>query len=300
MHLSTRMRAAFALILIGSFAGLAPIFSKIALKEFSSYQVLFIRFGIATLLITPLFIKYLKTITFKKLTYTLPAGLLFSGNVFFFIVGLEYTTSIVSQLFYLLTPVVVAFLSYFLIKVKISLRHVISMIICLSGSSLLILKSIQGGDLVHSIGTLKGNIIILCGVASWGLYLVYTKKISNQFEPSFFLVVNFAATLFVSCLSLFITKTSFSSTFIQFFRSSPLVIFSLLALAVVNSVIFFLLYQWSLKKVSAFIASSSTYISPLVTALFAIPFFGERLSTTLFVSAASIFIGSYFILFEKK
>ena len=112
--------------------------------------------------------------------------------------------------------------------------------------------------------------------------------------------VNFAVTLLVSCLGLFLTKTSFSSTFMQFFQSSPLVIFSLLALAVVNSVIFFFLYQWSLQKASAFIVSSTTYISPLVTALFAIPFFGERLSVTLFISAASIFIGSYFILLEKK
>ena len=60
MHFSARMKEAFALILIGSLAGLAPIFSKIALKEFSSYQILFIRFGIATFLIIPLFVKYLK------------------------------------------------------------------------------------------------------------------------------------------------------------------------------------------------------------------------------------------------
>lgn len=75
---------------------------------------------------------------------------------------------------------------------------------------------------------------------------------------------------------------------------------SLLALGIVNSVVFFFMYQWSLKHVSAFIVASTTYLSPLSAALFAIPFFGEKLSVTLVLSAASIFLGSYFILTEKK
>lgn len=75
---------------------------------------------------------------------------------------------------------------------------------------------------------------------------------------------------------------------------------SLLALGIINSVLFFFMYQWSLKHVSAFIVASTTYLSPLSAALFAIPFFGEKLSVTLVLSAASIFLGSYFILTEKK
>jgi len=300
MHLSTRMKAIIILILIGSFGGMAPIFSKIALKEFSSYQVLFIRFGIASLLVLPLLMKHLKTISCKKLLFTFPAGLLFSANVLFFVVGLQYTTSIVSQLLYLLTPVIVSLLSFILTREKISLRRIMSMIICFGGSSLLIIRSIQGGNIINSVGTLLGNSIIFCAVVSWSLYIVYTKKISHQFEPSFFLVVNFTMSLFVSCISLLITKTSFSSTLMQFIQCSPQAIFSLLALAVVNSVLFFFLYQWSIKKVSTFIVSSTTYISPLATALFAIPLFGERLSVTLALSAMSIFVGSYFILSENQ
>lgn len=300
MHLSTRMQAVTALIITGILGGISPILMKIALKEFSSYQILFIRFGIATLLVTPLLMKHLKTITLKKLVYIVPAGLLFSSNVFLFLVGLQHTTSIVSQLLYLLTPVIVSFMSYFLFQERISLRRIISMIICFGGSALLILRSIQGNNLVRSIGTFQGNILILCAVTSWALYAVYTKRINKQFEPSFFLITNFIVVLLVSCLSFIFTKTSFTSTIIQFSQSSVPVILSLLVLATVNSVLFFFLYQWSLNYVSAFIAASTTYISPLSTAVLAIPFFGEQLSGILLISAASIFLGSYLILTEKK
>jgi len=300
MTVSTRTKAILALIATGALGGIAPLFMKIALKEFSSYQILFIRFGIASVLITPLLIKYAKKITPKHLTYILPGSLLFSGNVFLFVVGVQYTTSIVSQLFYLLTPIVVSLANYFLFKEKISIRRIISMIICLGGSALLILRSIEATHLIRSIGTFHGNILILCAMTSWSLYVVYTKKLSQKFEPPLFLVSNFITALVISCLSFAVTNTSFSTTLVTLFHSSPPVYLSLVALGGINSVLFFFLYQWSLKHVSSFIVASSAYISPLSAALFAIPFFGEQLSVTLLISAFSIFIGSYLILTEKK
>ena len=119
MHLSSRTSAIFALIMTGILGGVSSLFMKVALKEFNSYQILFIRFGIATLLIIPLFVKHLKVITTKTLRSLIPAGILFSINVLFFVVVIQYTTSVVSQLFYLLIPVFVSLFSYFLFKEKI-------------------------------------------------------------------------------------------------------------------------------------------------------------------------------------
>jgi len=300
MNVSLRMKAILVLIGAGFLGGIAPLLMKIGLTEFSSYQILFIRFGIATIMIIPLLISQMKMMTWKKLRYILPSGLLFSGNVFFFVVGVQYTTSIVSQLLYLLTPVLVSFVGYFAFREKISLRRIISMIICFIGSSLLIMRSIQGSDLIHSIGTFQGNILVLCAVTSWSFYVIYSKKVSKFIEPSLFLVGNFSTALLVSCVVFFITKTSFIATLIKFSHSDFSIILSLFALGSINSVLFFFLYQWGMKHVSAFAVASTTYLSPLSAALFAIPFFGEQLSSTLIISAASIFLGSYLILSEKK
>lgn len=174
------------------------------------------------------------------------------------------------------------------------------MVICFAGSTFLILRSVQGGALINSIGTLKGNILILCAVMSWSLYVVYTKRMSQKFEPPIFLVSNFVIALLVSLMSFLFMNISVLATITQFTQSSAPVMSSLVTLAVINSVLFFFMYQWSLKYVSAFIVASTTYLSPLSAALFAIPFFGERLSVTLGLSALSIFLGSYLILTEKK
>lgn len=300
MHLSTRTKALFALIVVGFLGGVAPFFMKVALKEFSSYQILFLRFAMATLTIIPIYISQIQMFSFKKVKYVIPSGILFTLNVFFFVVGVQYTTTIVSQLFYLLAPVIVSLLGYFLFKERVSVRRIISMLICFGGSSLLILRSVEGGTIIKSIGTFHGNIIILCAVISWALYAVYTKRVSKIIEPPFFLVSNFIIALVISIVILIITKTSIIGTIILFSQSSLPVMGSLLALASINSILFFFLYQWSIKHVSAFLAASTAYLSPLSTALLAIPFLGEQLSMTFLISATSIFIGSYLILSEKK
>jgi len=301
MHLSIRLKAVIALMIVGVIGGIAPLLMKVALKEFNPYQILFLRFGIVVLLISPILVKHLLETSFKKLVnMIMPAGLLYSVNVLFFALGVQYTTGIVSQLLYLLTPVLVSLIGYFLLKETISSKRIMSIIICFGGSSLLIFRSVQANYLVQSIGTFQGNILILGAVVAWALYVIYTKRISQQFEPSLFLAINFVMAFITSCLSLIITKTSIISTVTQLIHCSFPVLMSLLTLATINSILFFFLYQWSIKHVSTFIVASTTYISPLATALFAIPFFGEQLSITLLISAMSIFLGSYFILSEKR
>lgn len=300
MNLSTRTRAIGALIITGILGGFAPLLMKIALKEFSSLQIIFIRFGIASIIIIPLLTHQIKTISLKKLALTLPAGVLFSSNIFLFVIGLQYTTSIVSQLFYLLTPVIVSLIGYILLREKISMRRILSMFVCFAGSTLLILRSVESSNLIHSIGTIKGNLYIIGAVTSWSIYIIYTKRISKQIEPSFFLLTNFLTAFVISIIFLNISNVTLMGTITTLTRGSFPAVTSLIVLGVVNSVIFTFLSQWSLKRVSAFIVASSTYLSPLSAALFAIPFFGEQLSSVLIISAVSIFFGSYLILTEKK
>ena len=300
MRLSIRNKAIGALLLTGVLGGVSPLLMKIALKEFTTSEIVFIRFVIACLFITPLFIHYAKVEHFKKIAFTLPANILFCCNIFLFIIGLQYTTSIVSQLFYLLAPVIVSIVEYLLFRVKISVRRIVSMSICFGGSALLILRSLGGTQLIHSIGTAKGNIIVIGAVISWALYAVYTKRISKRAEPSFILTTNLLVTLMVSILFLVVSHASLVAVGGKFVHSSTPSIMSIMALAIVNAVLFFFLFQWSIKYVSAFIVSSTAYLSPLATALFAIPFFGEQISSVLLISAASIFVGSYLILTEKK
>jgi len=299
MIVSTRIRAALALMITGVLGGIAPLLMKYAFIEFVPMQIVYLRFLLAVILILPLLIIHAKKIK-PNINILFPAGLLFSGNVLFVIVGLMSTTSIISQLFYLLSPVIVSGVGYFLFHERVSTRRIISMLICFISASLILMRSINAHDLVQSIGTFKGNMLVLFAVISWSSYLIFTKRTGTKLEPSLFLVVNFLVTFFMSILFLFFQGVSPIQTLYQFFKSNVAVQLSIVALGSINSVFFFFLYQWSIKKVSAFMVSAAAYLSPLSAAAFGIPFFGERLSITLIMSAVGIFIGSYLIVTEKR
>lgn len=299
MIVSTRIRAAVALMITGVLGGIAPLLMKYAFSEFAPMQIVYLRFLLAVILTLPLLAVHATKIK-PNLSILIPAGLLFSGNVFFVIVGLMTTTSIISQLFYLLSPVIVSGVGYFIFHERVSTRRIMSMAICFISASFILMRSVNAHELVQSIGTFQGNVFVLLAVISWSLYLIVTKRTGAQLEPTLFLVVNFLVTFFMSALFLFFQGISPTRTLDQFINSNVPVQLSILALGSINSVFFFFLYQWSIKKVSAFMVSAAAYLSPLSAAAFGIPFFGERLSITLIISAVGIFIGSYLIVTEKR
>jgi drug/metabolite transporter (DMT)-like permease len=299
MNVSTRFRAAMALVMTGVLGGVAPLLMKFAFKEFAPMQIVFLRFLIAVLLMLPV-VFYTTRLTIRQIGIALPAGFFFSGNILFIIVGLMTTTGIVSQLFYLLTPVIVSLVGYMVFGEPVSKRRIMSMAVCFAGSSILVVRSIQAHELAKSIGTIGGNLLVLCAVLSWSGYLIYTKRVSTKLPATGFLIVNFMVTLFLSFLFLTFGGMSPLTTLTAFSKSSVPVLMSIVTLGTINSVLFFFLYQWSIKRVSAFMVSAAAYLSPLSAALFGIPFFGEKLSGTLVISAVAIFIGSYLIMTEKK
>lgn len=299
MIVSTRIRAALALMVTGILGGIAPLLMKYAFSEFVPMQIVFLRFLLAAILVFPLFIFHIKKIV-PQAKILIPAGFLFSGNVFFVIIGLMSTTSIISQLFYLLSPVIVSAIGYIFFREKVSLRRIISMSICFIAASLLLTRSLSADDLIQSIGTFQGNIFVLLAVISWSLYLLFTKRNGTQIAPTLFLVVNFMVTLLMSIIFLIVQGITPTDTMSQFVHSALPVQLSIVFLGSINSVFFFFLYQWSIKKVSAFMVSAAAYLSPLSAAALGIPFFGERLSVTLIFSAVGIFIGSYLIVTEKR
>jgi len=291
----TPVKAIVALCLTGILGGFAPVFMKVAFKEFTPVQIVFTRFFFAFLILFPLAF-FTQKFTFDKqdIPVVLFASLLFSCNIFFFVLGLQYTTSIASQLMYLLTPTFVIVLTYFIFKKSITSKHVVSIIAGLLGGIILI----SGNNLSHlssSLGTPKGNGIILGAVCSWSLYIIISKKLSSKYHPLSLIVANSGVITVISIFVLFFQQVQIFSSY--FHASSPAIL-SLLFLVIFNSVLFFFLYQWSIKLASPFAVSLSTYLSPLAAALLAIPLFGEKITIQLMISALLIGISSY-LTFKK-
>lgn len=294
--MDTRTRALIAIIIAGILGGVSPIFMKVALTEFTPFQIVFIRFFLAFLILFPIAF-FTKKLRFDKkdLPYLFLISLFFAGNVLLFVVGLQYTTSIVSQLFYLLTPTLVIILSTFFLQQKIERKHLLSIGAGFAGGLILITRS-GNTALVESLGNLKGNVLILTAVCCWALYVTLSKKMSHKYSPlNLIILVNFV-TAFLAFLFLFFLGQDIIAAFAH---AHVLTITNLLFLTVFNSILFFFLYQWAIKLVKPFSVSLSSYIGVLATALFAIPLFGEKITVQLVVSGFLIGVSSY-LTFKKR
>lgn len=294
--MNTRTHALIAIIIAGILGGIGPIYSKVALTEFTPFQIVFVRFFLAFIILLPIGV-ITKKVSFDKkdLPYLVFVSLLFAGNVLLFMVGLQYTTSIASQLLYLLTPAFVIVLSSFILKHRIEGKHVLSIAAGFTGGLLLVFRS-GNTALSQSLGNIEGNMMILVAVVCWSLYVTLSKKLSHKYSPlSLIVLVNFVTGILALLLMCFQGEDLISA----FSHAHVLPIINLLLLVVFNSILFFFLYQWAIKLVKPFSVSLSSYIGTLVTALLAIPLFGEKITVQLVVSGLLIGISSY-LTFKKR
>lgn len=293
--LTKRVKIILVLGTVGVLGGVAPIVMKIALAEFTPLQIAFTRFFFAALILIPIAAKT-GALRFErnKLPSLTFASFLFAGNILLFILGLPYTTTIASQLLYLLVPALVLMLSFVLLKQTIGKHHLLSLVAGGIGGSLIIFPST--GSISSSLGTLQGNMTILLGVCSWASYMVVSKKISSKHNALGVLTLNSCMTALISGSLLAITGTM---PFEKYMAASSIALSGLAFLIIVSSILFFFLYQWLINQVKPFTISMTTYLGVLSTALLAIPLLHESVSASLATSALLIFVSSYLALHNK-
>lgn len=292
-----------ALVLAAIFGGVAPVFAKFALKEFDPISIVAIRFISAFFILLPILIyKKQFKIPKKDILKVSFAGLLFAGNVFFFILGLQFTTAIASQLLYLLVPLITLWLSKIFFGEKFSFWQILGTIIGIFGGSIILGKSLTAKELIYSLGSFKGNIIILLGSFSWSGYLIWSKTLNKKYSP---LTLTTFSAFVTALISLPFLAKEASYGLVPISGPTQTGVISLLALIFLNSIGCFFLYQWGTKYSSAFTAASVIYISPLAGMVVAIPVLGERLTLSIIISAAFIFLSLFFatiqpLLLKKK
>lgn len=282
-----------ALVLAAIFGGLAPIFGKLALRYFDPYFIITLRFALSFIILFPFFILKRKLRLVKKdCVLVLLIGLLGTINVFCFIIGLQYTTSIMSQVIYLFVPIVVLLLSKSLLGGKFSYIQTLGIAFGILGTGITIERSFfnHSGQILSSLGSFKGNIILLGGVFAWSLYLILSKKASQRYSP---LALTVYANLVILVISILLTVNNLNQHIINLNNLKIDGFIGILGLVLINSVAMIFLFQWGTKHASAFAAAAVSYLGPLVTAIIAIPMFNEKITLTLLLSSGLIFLGLY-------
>ncbi len=284
------LKSMLVLVTVGILGGIAPIFMKFALADFTPAEIAFSRFfGASLILIPAAVITRSFRMSKRQVLPVFAASLLFAGNINLFILGLPLTTSIASQILYLLVPALVLVLSIALFHERIRARHLISIAAGILGGVLLVGRA--GADTFStSLGTAQGNGVVLGAVLSWSLYLVLSKKLSKTCSPFTLLVANCLTTAVVSGIILIWSNVNIVRTYMN---ASSLSISHILLLIFTNSLLFFFLYQWLIKQVKPFTASLSTYIGLLATALTAATLLHEQINAQLILSTLLLLISSY-------
>ena len=239
---------------------------------FNSMQIVFLR-ATATVCIMGLVLlfynKNLLKIKFKDIWCFLGTGVV---SIVFFTYLNFYTITLTSLSFASImlytAPFIMVFLAAIFFKERITLKKIIACIVAFCGCCLV--AGILGSDV--NVSTLS----IITGVASgffYALYTVFSRFALNKGYHSF--TITFYTFLFSTLGSLiFINPIKTVNTVI----TSPNCLWGILAIAVFNTVLPYILYTSGLKTVESSVAPILAMAEPVVATLVGLILFDEKIS----------------------
>ncbi|MBI1869531.1 DMT family transporter [Candidatus Gottesmanbacteria bacterium] len=286
--MTARHKAILAIILFSLLgAGTAPVI-KIGLAHIPPLTYAFLRFFLATIILLPFFLT--KTVlTRKKIITLLPLSLLATINIVLFVLGLRLTTATIGQLLYAGTPLLTTALLFVLFGERLRKIKLIGILIGFVGVLIVIfLPLLESGNIYA--GDLIGNTIIALAVVCWSLYMVYSKKYLSRFSP-LILTAIFIVTTTVVLFPVFLYELT---SYAFWWKNIGLVdITSIAYVAIVATIVTYILNQYAIKHGGSMVASLSFYLTPLVTYGIANILLREVLTTGLVIGGMLALFGVY-------
>ncbi len=263
---------------------------KVGGHEFTPILFTIIRFLLSSLILLPLFLLQKGSKLYKadrKVLFLM--SILFALNIVLFSIGLQFTSAIMGQLLYVVSPILVIVFAHFLIGEKYTKEKGIGLIITLSGVGFLLYQSISK-QAVLTFGTPLGNFLVLLGVICTALYFVLSRRLSHSYSSITIIFMNFLITfIFGLCLVPFLFFL-FPHTTIHVAKGGVLSIGAI----VFSSVCAYMFQQATIKRTSAFVGSLSLYLSPFFTALAAIFLLGEKVTLPFIAGGIFIALGVFY------
>jgi drug/metabolite transporter (DMT)-like permease len=274
------------IILAAIVGGGAPVFGKIGLTEIPVFSFVFLRFLVASIFLIPFSLKCLPK--FRKKDYKIILlSLSASANVVLFSFGIKHTTANINQMIYTAVPIVMAVLSFYLLKERFSKHKIWGIIIGFLGTLFIILLPLFSGVYSKS-SSIFGNLIIVVAMLSISLYWVLSKKFQNEYSS---LTINNYFIFTTTFLLFFLSIIDFVKNPGWYNSVSTHSYLSLLFVAIFSTAIYYLLSQMIIKRASPVMAGMVLYIQPATTFIWAYYFLNETLSALFIFGAVLTLIG---------
>ncbi|KKQ24267.1 MAG: hypothetical protein US40_C0002G0098 [Candidatus Roizmanbacteria bacterium GW2011_GWC2_37_13] len=296
--MNNKTKALLAVLAIVIFSGGTSPYVKLALTKIPSFTFTFVRFFLSFLIILPLFLYRVKP-RFKKNDFKLiTLSLLQTGNIILFAFGVRLTMASVGQIIYSFTPILVALMSFYSLKEKISFKKILGIMIGFLGVNLIIMmplfsKAIKISD---EPGALFGNILIFVGCIGYSYYTVLSKKFLKTYSP-IWLTIYFILT--TALVSLIFIPYEFSSLRPLMFYLNTSVLWPVIYVITIGTVMAYLLQQYAIDRGTPLIASLMQYLFPASTLVWSYFILGERLNIYLAIGLVLILSGAWLVTKES-
>ncbi len=291
----------FVIVLLYALLASTFIFAKNAVDYANPFFIIAFRMTLAGLLL----LGYL--LLFKRKSFKIHRGdwWIFSRVAFFHIYiaflaefwSLQYLTSSKANLIYTLTPFIAAFLSYFLLKERLSPRKWLGVAIGILGMCPIFALQNAGVDISNELLSVSvPQFVLLIAVVSASYAWFDIKKLMAK-NYSLILINGFAmlAGGIGAAITYLIVKepgVPATTNFWGFFENVA-------ALIILSNVIFYNLYGWLLKRYTLTFLTFCGFLSPLFGVFFGWLFRGEAILWQHWVSLGMITV-ALFIFYREE
>lgn len=293
MDQTSKHKKIYFLMVLGTifWAG-AFIAGKISVNEFPPFSLAFFRFLIASFVIYGVMYKYeTKDYTLRKkdLPIYVSLGLIgmFGYHVLFFI-SLKYTSAVNASMIAATNPLMTTVLASFLIKERLGIKKILSILLSLSGVMLVI----TGGsiEVIQSFGYNIGDLIMIIAVLCWAVYSVMVKRVVDNYSPLILTTYSF-----IVCTIALVPFVIYEKP-LTYMRNTSLVGWvAVIYMAIFPSVIGYLIQQVSIKSIGASRTSIFINLVPVFSIILSTIFLNESITSIKVVGALLIIAGVYSI-----
>jgi len=277
----------FFSIIAVSFASIFILSSQAPPLSIAFYRLLF-----TTLLLVPLLFMNrttrteIRTLPPSAILLMTVIGVVLACHFALWITSLKMTSVASSVILVTAHPVLVAPVSYYFLKEKLSWFNAVGIAVSLTGVVVLVIGNY--GFSAFGLDTVEGNILALLGGIAAGLYILGGRKVRKTVST-----VSYAFIVYlVGSLTLFFICLMFNAPVINLSLRDYGII---LLMALVSGIFGHTLYNWSLGHIRASIMSVALLGEPIGSSLLAyiIPWIHQEPSLFTLVGGGIILIGIY-------
>ena len=256
--------------------GTLAIFGRFLYAEgLDTFTMLFLRFGIAALLMAVILVVRRETFPRGKILLQLigMGALGYVGQSFSYLTAIKYaSTGLVALLLYLY-PVFVFILSVIVLRERVTGIRVAALVLALTGTALTVDPA--GGQF-------QGILLAICAALIYSVYIIVGTNVMKHVSP-----VQSSMVIFASAGAVYGTVIAFNGVYLPASSSGWLGIAGIVLIATVIPVVTFLA---GLERIGPTNAAMLSTLEPVVTVLLAAWFFDEHLNSIVMFGGALILV----------